>query len=147
MVENRADLMKRPEGGPTPFIYGCVRTAFLSFFVIIARIPVRLHYFFLLHLFRYLSYCNLLFSLILNTEKSSNMKSTIFAAAAFAVGASAAPYKNKLVSFADICRAPADIFQSLIAVRAAPAITDGDILNYALTLGTSVLRVARECCF
>ena len=66
------------------------------------------------------------------------MKSTIFAAAAFAVGASAAPYKNKYAPFVDLYKASADKSQSLIAVRAAPAITDGDILNYALTLGTFI---------
>ncbi|KAI4275499.1 MAG: hypothetical protein LQ337_003182 [Flavoplaca oasis] len=46
------------------------------------------------------------------------MKSTIFSAAAFAAFAAAAPAQN-----------------NLLAIRqAAPAITDGDILNYALTL-------------
>ena len=66
------------------------------------------------------------------------MKSTIFAAAAFAVGASAAPYKNKYALLIDLCKASAENSHSLIAVRAAPAITDGDILNYALTLGTFI---------
>ncbi|KAL9633989.1 MAG: hypothetical protein Q9204_003179 [Flavoplaca sp. TL-2023a] len=46
------------------------------------------------------------------------MKSTIFSVAAFAAFAAAAPAQN-----------------NLLAIRqAAPAITDGDILNYALTL-------------